>query len=177
MLQCNKLIVVVCNWQSGVGHLPAFQDDRLSEQHYRQAGVRGQGSWDQGQGQPTAPWQSYYHYYTGPGGHGSPMVSEVTSTYNVKFFLLEYLQIVIRMCNMWSLVTKWYWNSSKFRSNQCWWWQRVAVGSRNVHSLFLFMAHAGTVVWPTAAAAVHYCQWRIQLWVVRAAASPPLTKT
>ena len=66
---------VLCIGQSGVDRLPAFQDDCLSEQHYRQAGVAGQGSWGQGQAQSSAPWQSYYHYYPGTGG---PTASEVT---------------------------------------------------------------------------------------------------
>jgi len=65
-----------------VDRLPAFQDDRLSEQHYRQAGVRGQGSWSQGQGPPSSPWQSNYHYYPGTGaGRGSPMISEVITNF------------------------------------------------------------------------------------------------
>ena len=56
--------------------LPAFQDDHISEQHRRSAGVGGQGSWAQGQQGSSAPLQSHYHYYPGT---GSPMVSEVNS--------------------------------------------------------------------------------------------------
>jgi len=69
--------------QSAVENLPAFQDDRVSEQRYRPAGVAGQGSWGHHQ-HSTAPGQSYYHFY--PGGPGSPMVSEVTAAL---YFLLH----------------------------------------------------------------------------------------
>jgi len=71
-----------------VDRLPAFQDDRLSEQHYRQAGVTGQGSWGQGQHQASSPWQSQYHFYRGADGHGSPMVSEVTAALLMEVFCI-----------------------------------------------------------------------------------------
>jgi len=59
-----------------VDQLPAFQDDHVSEQHRRSAGVRGHGSWGH---ESSAPVQAHYHYYPGTGSHGSPIISEVNS--------------------------------------------------------------------------------------------------
>jgi len=62
--------------QSRTDRLPSFQDERISEQQMRSAGVGGQGSW----GQSSAPRQSYYRYYSGTGSQGGPLVSEVTAS-------------------------------------------------------------------------------------------------